>query len=139
MGTVLRPELSKKNKYYIDKHRHYELKHFCLQYPDWKKEYDSCCNVGPHITSFEELYNTGKVSDPTFSWVARRESLREKIRIIERAAIETDDVLFQYVLKGVTEGLSYTYLKTILQIPCSKDMYYELYRKFFWILDGLRG
>ena len=80
MATVLRPELSKKNKYYIDKHRHYELKHFCLQYPDWKKEYDSCRNVGPHITSFEELYSTGKPSDPTFSWVARRESLREKIK-----------------------------------------------------------
>lgn len=29
-------ELSEKNPYYISKHRYYELKHFCLQYPEWK-------------------------------------------------------------------------------------------------------
>ncbi len=39
MATVLRSELSPKNKYYIDKHRYYELKHFCLQYPEWKQTY----------------------------------------------------------------------------------------------------
>ena len=39
MATVLRSELSSKNKYYIDKHRYYELKHFCLQYPEWKRAY----------------------------------------------------------------------------------------------------
>lgn len=33
MATVIRPEISPKNKYWISKHRHYELKHFCLQYP----------------------------------------------------------------------------------------------------------
>ena len=39
MATKIRPVLSEKNKYYIDKHRYYELKHFCLQYDDWKKAY----------------------------------------------------------------------------------------------------
>ena len=136
--ALIRAELSKKNKYYIDKHRHYELKHFCLQYPRLKKEYDTYCDVGPNISKIEELYSDNLRSDPTFSWVAKREKTLEKIKLIERAAIETDGILFQYILKGVTEGLSYTYLKTILQIPCSKDMYYDLYRRFFWILDGLR-
>ena len=37
MSTVIRPELSKSSKYWIDRHRYYELKHFCLQYPIWKK------------------------------------------------------------------------------------------------------
>lgn len=37
MGTTLRAELSEKNPYWIEKHRYYELKHFCLQYPIWKK------------------------------------------------------------------------------------------------------
>ena len=32
MGTTLRAELSEKNPYWIEKHRYYELKHFCLQY-----------------------------------------------------------------------------------------------------------
>lgn len=39
MGTTLRAELSEKNPYWIEKHRYYELKHFCLQYPIWKKAY----------------------------------------------------------------------------------------------------
>ena len=32
-----RAEVSKRNKYYISKHRYYELKHFCLQYSEWTK------------------------------------------------------------------------------------------------------
>ena len=39
MSTVIRNEISKKNKWYIGKHRYLELKHFCLQYPEWKEEY----------------------------------------------------------------------------------------------------
>ena len=56
MGTVIRPDISRKNKYWIDKHRHYELKHFCLQYPEWKKAY----NAKPVIPSSVEWHN-----DPT--------------------------------------------------------------------------
>ena len=37
MSTVIRPELSKNNEYWIPRQRFYELKHFCLQYPSWKK------------------------------------------------------------------------------------------------------
>ena len=39
MSVKVRSELSKKNKYWIERHRYYELKHFCLQYPIWKKAY----------------------------------------------------------------------------------------------------
>lgn len=39
MSTLIRPEISIKNKYWISRHRYYELKHFCLQYTDWKKMY----------------------------------------------------------------------------------------------------
>ena len=39
MGTRIRAELSEKNKYWISRHRYYELKHFCLQYPSWRRTY----------------------------------------------------------------------------------------------------
>lgn len=39
MSTTVRSEISKKNIYWIEQHRYYELKHFCLQYPLWKKAY----------------------------------------------------------------------------------------------------
>lgn len=32
-----KPELSEKNPYHLSRHRYYELKHFCFQYPEWKK------------------------------------------------------------------------------------------------------
>ena len=48
-------------------------------------------------------------------------------------------VLAHILLKGVTEGLAYDVLKLKYPIPCCKGDYYELYRKFFWILDKKRG
>lgn len=51
------------------------------------------------------------------------------------AAIETDPYLYSYILKGVTEEKPYTYLKTTLGMPCGKDMYYDRYRRFFWLLN----
>lgn len=47
----LKPELSKKNKYWVDKNRYYELKYFCLQYPLWKRAYEELDGI--HTSSFE--------------------------------------------------------------------------------------
>lgn len=59
--------------------------------------------------------------------------------MIEKAALEADDKLYSYILKAVTENLSYAYLKTRLDIPCSKDTYYDRYRRFFWLLNKYRN
>lgn len=139
MATMIRPEISEKNKYYIDKHRHYELRHFCLQYPEWRRKYASFGEVCPTISRFDPVYSSNSKSDPTLDWVIKREYYSERIKLIEEAAKETDYILYKYILKAVTEGLSYTYLKTILRIPCSRDIYYDRYRRFFWILNELRG
>ena len=58
--------------------------------------------------------------------------------MIEQTAKDTDLGLWDYILKAVTEGVSYDYLKARLDIPCCKDVYYELYRKFFWLLNKAR-
>lgn len=138
MATIIRAKISEKNKYWIDKHRHYELKHFCLQYPTWKREYAAYKNIGPNLSKFEQLYSSGMKSDPTANWAVKRAYYSERIDLVEKAAKEADYILYKYILKGVTEGLSYTYLKTILRIPCSRDLYYDRYRRFFWILSNLR-
>lgn len=139
MATVLRPEVSKKNKYYINKHRQYELKHFCLQYPEWKSQYESYDIVGPATTKFGHIRTSSVPSDPTVRNVIMREKYVNRIQMIEKAAKDADEYLHEYILKAVTEGLSYTYLKNILKIPCGKDTYYDRYRKFFWILSNMRG
>ena len=97
MATILRPELSPKNKYHIDKHRYYEHKHFCLQYTEWKKSYSTFDDTSLPLSMIEHI--------PT---------------------------LYSYIIKGVIEGKSYTYLKTKLGIPYGRGMYYKRYRKFFF-------
>lgn len=136
MSTVIRPEISRKNRYWIDRHRHYELKHFCLQYPEWKRAYRSSPSISSSVT--EELTRSGTYGDPTAKHAIRKTYYMERIRLVERIAGEADEDLHSYILKAVTEGLSYTYLRTKLDIPCSRDMYYDRYRKFFWLLDNAR-
>lgn len=138
MGTVIRPEVSTKNKYWISKHRHYELKHFCLQYRDWKKAYINCNESIIFASSTDRMPSGNTHSDITAKYATKRAYYSERIKLIERAAKEADEFLYPYILKAVTEGLSYTYLKSKLDMPCGKDMYYNRYRKFFWILSELK-
>ena len=69
--------------------------------------------------------------DPTAKRALMKFFYSERIKLIERTAIETDPYLYSYIIKGVIEGKSYTYLKTKLGIPYGRDMYYKRYRKFF--------
>lgn len=139
MATLIRAAVSTKNKYWIDKHRHYELKHFCLQYPTWKKLHaetlDSCISAAK--LERESAYNIP--SDITAKYAIKKAYYADKIKMVEQAALDADKELHAYLLKGVTEGLSYTNLKTKYNIPCGRDMYYDRYRKFFWLLNDSRN
>lgn len=138
MATVIRPKISEKNKYWIDRHRYYELKHFCLQYPTWKETYRMYENPQISASSFEQMRSSNTPSDPTARYATLKAQYAEKIDMIEKAAKRADEELHNYILKAITEGLSYTHMKTKLDIPCGKDMYYDRYRRFFWILDQIR-
>lgn len=138
MATKIRAEVSLKNRYYIDKHRHYELKHFCLQYPMWKKAYEDFNNPSVSLSTIEHVPTSNLPGDPTAKRAVMKAYYSEKMKLIEQAAKEADRYLWDYILVAVTENLSYTYLKSKLEIPCGKDMYYDRYRKFFWILSETR-
>lgn len=138
MATTIRPEVSIKNRYYIDKHRHYELKHFCLQYPRWKKAYIDSLDSDVPMSMIDGAQKCEGVYDPTSTRAITRAYYSKRMRMLEQVAKDADKYLWFYILKAVTEGLSYTYLKTKLDIPCGKDMYYDRYRRFFWLLSELR-
>ena len=138
MATVIRAEISEKNKYWIDKHRHYELKHFCLQYPTWKKAYADYNDTSLALSMIERIPTSNTPGDPTAKRAMMKAHYSERINLIEKAAMEADKYLSDYILKAVTEGLSYTYLRSKLQIPCGRDMFYDRYRRFFWILSNSR-
>ena len=138
MATVIRPEISTKNKYWIDKHRHYELKHFCLQYPIWKKTYAAIVELTASANILDRVSSSNEPSDLTAKCALKKAYYSEKIKLVEETAKEADPDLWKYILKAVTEGYSYTYLSTKLRIPCSRDTYYDRYRRFFWLLSEVR-
>lgn len=138
MATTIRPEVSEKNKYWMEKHRYYELKHFCLQYPIWKKAYDALDGLSKRPSDLEVFRKEHNVSDPTAKCVEAKDFYLQRIEMIEKAAKETDSDLWNYILKAVTMGYSYNSLRTLFNIPCCKDTYYELYRRFFYILNKMR-
>lgn len=140
MATKIRPEISEKNKYWIDKHRYYELKHFCLQYPIWKKAYDALLDLSKRPNDLDIFIKNGQLrSDPTARCAESRLFFAERMEMIEQAAIATDYNLYPYILRGVTEGLSYNALKMQYGIPCCREVYYTLYRQFFWLLSKKRN
>lgn len=138
MATKIRAEISQKNRYYIDKHRHYELRHFCLQYPIWKKVCIDCLDSDRPLALIDGVSRMDGLYDPTSARAITRARYSKRMEMLEQVAKDADKYLWRYILKAVTEGLSYTYLKTKLDIPCGKDMYYDRYRRFFWLLSELR-
>lgn len=107
---------------------------YCLQYPNWKRLY-SDLNGSLQTSLIDSGYRSSIPGDPTGNTSVKRLQLSEKIKKIEDTAKKADEDLQIYILKAVTEGLSYTQLKSKLHIPCSRDVYYDRYRRFFWLLD----
>lgn len=137
METDIRPEVSEKNKYWIDREKYYELKHFCRRYAGWKKTY-SYFRSGKSSWNFGFQNRSKAFDDPTANLALMMTEFSYKIELVEKTAREADADLAKYILLAVTEGFSYDYLKNVLDMPCSKDMFYDRYRKFFWLLSKNR-
>ena len=103
-----------KTEYTLSKHRFYELKHFCLQYPEWKRLYSALDGW-----SDEAGKNKG---DTTSRDGIRRGDIRRYVELIEYCAMITN----RDILPFVTEG-----------IPVPSDMRYY-YIWFFWELSRRR-
>lgn len=137
MSTV-RNEVSKKNPYYIPKYRFLELKNFCLQYPTWVQSYKSLDGLSKRPADLAIFGKKHGVSDPTAKCAESKLYFSERISMIDNAAKTTDPVLAEFIVEGVTTGKSYDAIKAVKDIPCCKDIYYEQYRKFFWLLSKAR-
>lgn len=135
MGNHEKTELSKKNQFYISKHRYLELKHFCLQYPEWVeelREIDGMVGRGEG-----EIKGDRQASDPTAYAAMRRMILQKNIDLVRRAVQETDSSLFYWLFLAVTEERSYTYLREVKGIPCCREVFYKKYREFFYVMSRI--
>lgn len=121
----MRSKISKKNVFYLSPHRYYELKHRCLQYKEWTDGVQNIINETDHS------------NDPTGNKAIKIDILIEKMGQVEKSAELTDPILKNYILKNVAYGLSYSCIRARTEIPCSRDIFYDLIREFYWRLDKL--
>ena len=135
MSTVIRPVVSDKNRYKISKHRYYELKHFCLQYREWKDRYmELTYNLGLAVPD-QTAVRTGYLSDNTANSAIVRSILKKNMELVDEICEAADSELSFYLKKAVTEGVTFVNLKSRYSIPCERGMFYDRYRKFFWMLS----
>ena len=131
MRNDMRPELSQKNPYWIGKHRYYELKHFCLQYPIWKKARLALDGLSRRPADLQVFVSCGQVKgDPTERCAQSRIFFGERMEMVEQAAIEAEPDLYSYLLRGVTEGLSYDALKILKDAGLPHIRFHDLQHTF---------
>lgn len=130
-------ELSKKNPYYVNVYRYKELVYFCRQYPVWEKALMSLSNLYAKPAELGMRVQTSRGGNSAVErCVISIDMFKSKMKIVEDAAKETDSELWEYILKGVTQGLSYDKLG---YVPCCRDTYYDRYRKFFYYLNKIQN
>lgn len=101
------------NKYELSKHRYYELKHWCLQYHDWEKEYRQ-------LDGYEDVIDT------TSKHGILRACLYSKIKLVEKVCCQTDNDIWEKLLRTVIGDSK--------EIPRSSD----IYKKFFYLLNVVK-
>ena len=125
-GTCgMKTSISKKNPYWLPKHRFLELYHFSLQYNEFKKEIADTVYL-PDDPGF----------DPTGEVAVKLERLHRNVELIESCCKDSDRGIWRFLLLGVTEGYSYETLRSRFHIPCGKDYYFIRWRKVYWLMSG---
>jgi hypothetical protein len=126
----IRSKISERSPYYISKYRFLELKNFCRQYDEWKVEISRISLYGGRST-----IRGSEIGRPVENAAIRIEALKRHLKAVEQASIAADPDIYPWILKCVTQGIGYDGL----DVPCSRDYFYDRYRKFFWHLDKIRG
>lgn len=130
--TQIRPNI-KKSEWKLSPHEFYEVYHYALQYVEWKDKYNSCLSLSS--VNSDGMPSGSGLSDTTYTRAVNATHYHDKMQFIEETVKETDENLAFWLLKAVThEKITYNYLRNVMNIPCGKNYYYDLRRKFYWLL-----
>lgn len=127
----------KLEKHGISSERYNELKYLCLQYDDKRRELRAILHTSGGSFGVDGRA-VGSVGNPTLRKVIRREMLLCDCEDIEQAAIAAaggDGVMYQHLLRHVVAKRK----PPIDTIPCGKNQFYDMRKRFFIILDEKRG
>ncbi len=133
MGRIWIPKES--GKYWLPKQRFLTVYHHCLQYPEWKDEYQALqSSIGISAVNYDGMPHGSGVGDPTSSEAIRLADLDAKMKLLEDTVMEVAPEIYQWLLKGVTEDRPFYYLHDTMRMPLERDAYYERRRKFYYLM-----
>ena len=84
-------------------------------------------------------YDTFAYSLTTGDEALERVALTGKIKMVIDCAELAGLDLSNRLLEGVTNGVSYDILNAWDRMPCAREVYYAMYRKFFYLLSAVRN
>ena len=116
----------------ISRAKYLELKYFCLQYNEKKKELQH--SYGLRSTNSDGQPHGNGTSSPTERQAMKNAMLQEDIALIEQTAMTAAPDYYQCILKNVTEETTYEGMN----VPCGRRQFYEARRYFFFLLAQKR-
>ena len=125
----------KLGKYGISGKRYKELKAFCEQYQEWKKELSDHAFISAVQYGDEPKPSNHENSDTTSKHAIKLLKFKKNIDLIEKTAKEADSDLWEYIIKDVCYEVPINYLVNVEGMHISVSAYYERRRYFFYLLD----
>ena len=113
-----------KTEYSLSKHRFYELKHFCLQYPEWERLYSQ-------LDGWPGASNKNEGDTTSRDGIRRADLARNMVLIRDichTVCGKYEQQMFQLVTAELRPNLAWD----------QKDFWYY-HQKFFWELSRRRG
>lgn len=120
----------KLSDYHITTDKFNELKYFCKQYDDKKRELQK--NYGISSVENDGLPKGNTPGNPTERTAIKNMMLKKDIDLIEQTVLEADASIYKWLLKNVTQGISYEYLNGV---PKNRTDFYSSRRYFFYLLS----
>lgn len=115
-----------------------QIRSVCSPNPEWKRKLAEANYIRSNsIVKLDgniQLEYVDKVGDEA----VRLEKYKRKVNEVETACNKADPELQLYLLKALTEGVTFEYLKMVMKMPCGRSSFYKAYRKAFWILDKIK-
>lgn len=64
----------------------------------------------------------------------------DKYKLVEEMVLEAaGEVFYEHILEAVTTGSTYDKINIRKRIPCGKNMFYEMRRRYFFLLDKFKS
>lgn len=126
------------SKYAIPKEDYLTAIHYSLRYPLWKEEVDTMADTSKAITYDKDKVQTSFDYDSTFEAAVRITDsyAMQRIKLIDDTICLVAGGMDSWLRLGVCYGLTFNQLKG-KGMPCEKDMYYTMRRRYYYELVKL--